>query len=403
MDLDGGATTAVDGFMDEVHSIGLHLGAGGRLANEDDVVRGAGPLLLGALGFSSEPAVSEQWRGFETADVALPEFLVTTTPDGTWLTTSLVVSEAEDKGATVEAVVATWRELDDAVGRDTPAQAASDVLRVMASRPEAPEWRATVARFAGAVGRGRLDKVVLARQIDVRAESSIDLEALLRRLVAAAPESTVFAIARGAGTFVGATPERLVKVEGVAFETIALAGSTRRARDDEADERLAAELLSSDKEREEHAVVVEMLRDTLTPIAEHLDVPERPTVVRLRHVQHLSTEVQGRLREPTDILGLVSLLHPTPAVGGAPRALALELIAEEEGHERGWYAGPLGWMDQHGDGEFVVALRSGVIRGRDATLFAGCGIVADSDPDREWAESLTKLRALGSALGRIEA
>ena len=168
------------------------------------------------------------------------------------------------------------------------------------------------------------------------------------------------------------------------------------------DARLAAELLASEKDREEQAVVVEMLRETLTPVTDRLDIARRPSVVRLRHIQHLATEVRGRLREPAGIVGLVERLHPTPAVGGAPRQLALELIAEGEPLERGWYAGPVGWVDRRGDGEFVVAIRSGVVEGGRASLFAGCGIVADSDPQREWEESLMKLRTLASVLGTVE-
>ncbi len=183
---------------------------------------------------------------------------------------------------------------------------------------------------------------------------------------------------------------------------MAMAGSAPRSADAGTDAALASGLVSSDKEREEHAVVVAMLREALAPLVEWIDVAPRPEIVRLRHVQHLLTAVSGRLRDDGDVLTLVERLHPTPAVGGSPRGLALELIAEEESFERGWYAGPLGWVDRHGDGDFVVALRSGVIDGRRASLFAGCGIVADSDPAREWDESSHKLLALGSALGRIE-
>ncbi len=217
-----------------------------------------------------------------------------------------------------------------------------------------------------------------------------------------ARESTIFAITRHGRTFLGATPERLVRVEGRTFRTIALAGSIGRGADPAEDERLAAELLASAKDREEHEVVVEMLRRTLAPLAEELEVAAEPAVVTLRHVQHLATEVRGRLRQQAGILSLVERLHPTPAVGGAPRELALELIAAEERLDRGWYAGPLGWLDRHDDGEFVVAIRSGVVEDDRVSLFAGCGIVADSDPDREWAESEMKLEALASALGRLE-
>ncbi len=180
-----------------------------------------------------------------------------------------------------------------------------------------------------------------------------------------------------------------------------MAGSVRRGSDDDEDARLASELLANEKEREEHRVVVDMLRQTLDPLSARLDVEPSASVVRFRHIQHLVTLVSGRLREQAGILDLVERLHPTPAVGGAPRELALALLREEERIDRGWYAGPVGWLDRRGDGEFVVAIRSGVVNGSSASLFAGCGIVADSEPAREWEESQDKLRILASALGRL--
>jgi len=361
--------------------------------------RGGGPLLLGGFSFSDEPVPSEIWKGFEPACLVLPGLLYAATPEGSWLTASMVLEPGLDGALVAASLEGTWRHLS-ALG----AAPATDLkmLQVMSERPEAPAWRASVARLAGAVGRGRLDKAVLSRQVSMEAASEIEVTGVMSRLAASAPESTLFAFSRDPRTFVGATPERLVSLQGRELRTVAMAGSTRRAADVDADARLAKELLGSDKEREEHEVVVAMLRESLAPVVEELHVGARPEVVRLRHVQHLVTPLSGRLRADADVLTLVERLHPTPAVGGMPRDLALELIDEEEPHERGWYAGPLGWIDRHGDGEFVVALRSGVVHGREATLFAGCGIVADSDPDREWDESSAKLLALGSALGRIE-
>lgn len=364
--------------------------------------RGCGPLLLGGFGFADVPARTPVWRGFEDADVVLPALLLTITPEGTWLTASHVLSPGETADATATSLASWWGGLVESADA-SPRVSPRPSLRLAASRPGAAEWRASVSRLAGAVGRGRLDKVVLARQVDLVAESAIDVPAVLDRLQATAPESTLFAIARGARTFLGATPERLVSLDGRRLRSVAMAGSTRRGEDAAADERLAAELLASDKEREEHAVVVDMLRATLAPLTDELAIASVPHVEQLHHLQHLVTPVEGRLREPSSVLRFAELLHPTPAVGGMPRDLALELIAEEEAHERGWYAGPLGWLDRSGDGELVVALRSGVVEDRTATLLAGCGIVADSDPEREWQESTTKLLALGSALGRVEA
>lgn len=165
---------------------------------------------------------------------------------------------------------------------------------------------------------------------------------------------------------------------------------------------LAHDLLGSDKDREEHAIVVETLRARLSPIVSELVVAPAPVVARFGPVQHLVTAISGRLRSPSGILALAALLHPTPAVGGEPLELALELIAEHESFERGWYAGPLGWVGADGDGDLVVALRCGVVSGPSAALFAGCGIVADSDPAREWDESRSKMQVVAAALGEVQ-
>jgi isochorismate synthase len=364
--------------------------------------RGAGPLLLGGFAFADRPALTPTWRGFEAARLILPELLVTSTPGGTWLTASGVLGTPGSVDGSVERLTDGWQALMAEAGRGPDPHASPEPLRLVSSRPDPAGWRDSVARMAGAVGRGRLDKAVLARQVEVIAAAPIDVSGVLHRLCASAPESTVFAVSRRGRTFLGATPERLVTRRGRELRTVAMAGSTRRSADPGGDAALADEMLASDKEREEHAVVVEMLRETLAPLTDRLEIASRPAVVRLRHLQHLVTPVAGRLREPVSIIRLAGILHPTPAVAGAPRHLALELIADEEPFERGWFAGPLGWVDRDGDGDVVVALRSGIVADQRATLLAGCGIVADSDPDREWQESETKLQALVSALGGLQ-
>jgi menaquinone-specific isochorismate synthase len=369
--------------------------------------RGTGPLLLGGIAFApGSRRAGSAWLGFEDAELILPRLLLTVSGASAWLTASASVDGAAAgtrPGAgeeTVAGLEAAWAEIERASSAAVPLTPAVAELHVTSAVSE-PDWQAAVIRLAGAVGRGRVDKVVLARQVEVSADAPIDVPAVLRRLEAGAPESTIFAISRGPRTFLGATPERLVRTEGHEFRTVAMAGSIRRGSDDDEDARLAAELLTSEKEREEHRVVVDMLRQTLGPLAVRLDVERSARVVRFRHIQHLVTLIGGRLREQAGILDLVERLHPTPAVGGAPRELALALLEEEERLDRGWYAGPLGWLDRRGDGEFVVAIRSGVVNGSAASLFAGCGIVADSDPAREWEESQVKLQALTSALGRL--
>jgi isochorismate synthase len=360
--------------------------------------RGCGPLLLGGFGFSDDPPTDPLWRGFEAASFTLPELLVSTTPRGSWLTVCRVVEPGQDVEASAAELDSRWQALTSAAATTAPGREAGQ-LRIVARRPEPSAWRDSVARLAGAVGRGRLDKVVLARAVDLLADERIDVVAVLDRLRGSAPESTTFAFRRDGRVFLGATPERLVRLEGTAFRSVAMAGSAPRTGEAARDAELAADLLRSDKEREEHDVVVTMLREALDPIAVDLDVTPTPRVEAYRHVQHLVTSVEGHLRSPSSLLALAARLHPTPAVGGAPRDLALELVGEEEPMERGWYAGPVGWVDARGNGELVVALRSGVVDGPRATLFAGCGIMADSDPDREWEESENKLRALWGALG----
>jgi isochorismate synthase len=363
-----------------------------------------GPLLLGGLGFGDAPAVSPTWRGFEAASLALPDLLLTVTAQGAWLTASQIMGPGDEAPPVAEALSARWAAVMETtrdVGPATDGHGPTS-LRLVARRPDAAAWRDSVARLAGAVGRGRVDKVVLARAVDLIGDAVIDVPDVLARLRDSAPGSTVFAVERDGRTFLGASPERLVRVSGTSLRSVALAGSAPRTGDVSRDASLAADLLEDDKEREEHAVVVTMLRETLAPLASELVIATHPRVMALEHVQHLATSVTATLHEPQGALRMAERLHPTPAVGGAPRELALELIGEEEHLERGWYAGPLGWLDRRGDGDLVVALRAGVVDGERATLFAGCGIMADSDPDREWAESTSKLRALGSALGGIE-
>lgn len=371
--------------------------------------RAVGPLLIGGLGFTGDPPADPAWSSFGAASMSVPELLLLQTRAGRWLTASFVMGEearGSESGAAgaPERLQNLWTELEaqaTAAGRSIPAAGGRVSLTIAGEHPDRRTWDRLVDRFAGAVGRGRLDKVVLARRLDLTSPLEIDPVAAIRRLTAGSPTSTTYAVARGGAVFLGATPERLISTRGKDFQTVAIAGSIRHDDNSTRDAALAAELLASDKDREEHEIVVEMLRTMLEPVASEINVAPSPVVATFGTVQHLVTTVTGRLRDRAGILSLAGLLHPTPAVGGEPRALALELIAEHEGFERGWYAGPLGWVGADGDGEFVVALRCAVVSGAAAALFAGCGIVADSDSAREWEESRNKMQVMASALGEL--
>jgi menaquinone-specific isochorismate synthase len=236
--------------------------------------------------------------------------------------------------------------------------------------------------------------VVLAQSLTATLASALDVPAALGRLANAYRDCFRFAVApRGEGTFFGATPEKLVARRGRAVETEALAGSTGRGDTPAEDEWLADELRDSPKDRHEHRLVVDAIRDQLDPLA--ATVRTGPlSVRRLASVQHLQTPISADLHTDDHVLSLVEALHPTPTVGGLPPARALETIRDSEAFDRGWYAGPIGWFDRTGDGEFAVAIRSALAHGADVTCFAGAGIVADSQPDREWEEVQLKYRPI---------
>ena len=360
-----------------------------------------GPTLLGGLGFAGRaPSADDPWAPFGASSLVLPELLYVERAGATTLTGSIVAGATD-----AHSLERAWEALAERARALTPPAAGMVARPVFAPlrtdrvQPDRPSWHRLVETMAGAVGRGRLDKVVLARRVDLRSPVELDVPNALRRLAASAPESTIYGFRRAGRTFLGATPERLVRVEGRTFRTAAVAGTIGRGADAAEDEALARDLLASEKDREEHAIVVTAIRDLLAPVADTLTVAPHPSVMTLRHVQHLATEISGTMPDAVGLLALGERLHPTPAVGGEPREAALAMIDENEGFDRGWYAGPVGWLGADGDGELCVALRCGIVDRTRATLFAGCGIVADSDPAREWEESRIKLRAVVSALG----
>ena len=372
-----------------------------RIDRPDGDGRGTGPVLLGALGFTGRtPAQDDAWGPFGPSSLVLPGLLLSVTPVGATLTGSLAGDSPDPR-----ALERRWDGLSERARSLAPSPSgmvARPVFAPLAIAEEQPSRDAfcrLVGMFSGAVGRGRIDKVVLARRLGLRSPVELDVPNALRRLAASAPESTIYAFRRGGRTFLGATPERLVSTEGRTFRTVAVAGTIRRGADAAEDEELGRALLASEKDREEHAIVVAAIRELLAPVADTLVVAPRPGLMTLRFVQHLVTEISGTVPDAHGLLALGERLHPTPAVGGEPRDVALGMIDEHEGFDRGWYASPIGWLGADGDGELWVALRCGIVDRTRATLFAGCGIVADSDPDQEWEESRIKLRAVISALG----
>jgi isochorismate synthase len=263
----------------------------------------------------------------------------------------------------------------------------------------AAAWTQAVERVLEAEGRGDLDKVVLARTRDVSFENPVSVPALLYFLRAENPRAHVFLLEPEPGRVLfGAAPEVLASVRNGAFYATAVAGSAPRGKTVHEDQLLRGGLLTSLKDRAEHRMTMEAMVAALEPRLAELEVPRGPGVLALARIQHLETPIRGRVRTGEDILSLVEALHPTPAVCGRPRAEALAWIREVEPFDRGWYAGPVGWLDASGEGEFVPALRIGVGGGRTWRLYAGAGIVRGSDPHSEWEETALKFEPAHRAL-----
>lgn len=354
--------------------------------------RGTGPILMGGFAFDPMRPSTELWEGFGDGRLVLPRLQLTRTAQGTFLTINALMETGDDADVLARQAAHFYREPAALSFENT-----SNSLQLKDIRP-AEEWKAVVAEAVRQMHKGDFQKVVLAREVRVVAQNPFEAGAVLEQLRRNFPDATVFAVAREGRAFVGATPERLVQLRDGQVRTAGLAGTIGRGATPEEDERLGQELLHSEKNQAEHAIVVDIIYAALKKICVSLYLGEPPRLLKLRNLQHLYTPIVGRLRERSTILKLVEALHPTPALGGYPRVEALEFIREHEGLDRGWYGAPLGWVDRRGEGEFVVAIRSALLDEQGATLFAGCGIVADSTPDNEYKESCVKLRAMLSAL-----
>jgi menaquinone-specific isochorismate synthase len=256
------------------------------------------------------------------------------------------------------------------------------------------EWGACVAEAVRRIGAGELEKVVLARDLVATAETPIDVRWALQRLAGRHDAAWTFLV----DGLVGATPELLVRLRRGLVTSRVLAGTIRRTGDDVHDLSLAASLARSSKDLEEHEYAVRSVADALAPHCTSMNVPETPFVLHLPNVMHLATDVTGVVSDDATVLGLAEALHPTAAVCGTPTEAALEVIRTLEGLDRGRYAGPVGWFDADGDGELGIALRCAVVDGASMRLYAGCGIVAGSDPQAELAEAQAKFVAMRDAL-----
>lgn len=337
---------------------------------DDEVgVPGTGPVAFGSFTFTDDAAGSA---------LVVPRVVVGRREGRTWVTTIDPDGAAPAPGAAASPPVDP--------PRDRPRFAGS-------SKPDL-HWLEAVAQAIERLEDGELEKVVLARDHAVWSQETFDPLDLARRLARRFPSCHTF-IVEG---LVGATPELLLARDGDRVTSRVLAGTTGRAADEADDAALGAALLASTKDRHEHQLAADSVREVLAPRCPDLVHDAEPRLLRLDNVQHLATLFSGHLAEPASVLDVVAELHPTAAVGGTPRQLALETIAELEGMERGRYAAPVGWIDAAGDGEWGIALRCAELTGARARLFAGVGVVAASLPEDELEETRLKLLAMQTAL-----
>ncbi|GAB5369991.1 hypothetical protein AAMO2058_001453700 [Amorphochlora amoebiformis] len=377
------------------------------------------PLLCGGFSFAASDGDRDgPWEGFPDGRFWVPRLLMHKEGGGGedvgWKGVVTVRVDKREDGREVEARVRKEIQgLEALINKSNHPKSNRDVRRRDPVTPQDTEeesknserryesWINLISKAIQYMNLGNMSKVVLARCVPYTPPGAINVSSTLSSLSASFPECCTFFIKLPRRpAFLGATPERLIRLRGTRMETEALAGTIGRGRNADEDMENGAKLLASLKDRKEHQLVVDEIRGLLAPISRNLNIPPVPSVRKLKNVFHLETNIEAELRDDAELFDLVEKLHPTPALGGTPRDVALKWMAKNEGWERGWYAAPIGWSDREGNGEFVVAIRSALISEQDSKvwLFSGCGIVPGSNPESEWEETNVKLRAMLEAL-----
>jgi len=353
---------------------------------------GAGAVWVGGFAFDPEGGGSSHWSSLPPASLVLPQLSICRSGGEVFLTVNAVVYPGEDAA---EKVGALESRLAGLRANPLPMLDPHPTSRVEITSARPPsQFERTISTATDRIAAGEMSKVVLAREVLVSASAAHDPAALFGAIREQFSSCFCFCCGTPEAAFIGASPELLLRRSGASVSTAALAGSTRRSSDPAVDDHLGEQLLRSDKDRREHAIVAARITRALRPHAVWVESAPEPEIVKVANIQHLATPVVAQLAEPRSAVELAGMLHPTPAVGGEPWPAAAAAIAELEQMDRGWYAGPVGWMDATEDGEFCVALRSALLRDREAHLYAGVGVVAGSDPAAELAETEIKLQAL---------
>jgi len=356
-----------------------------------------GPILFGGFSFDPQIEQSDKWSDFAHTSFAVPKYMVTAHNGRYYLTCNQLVDQDQELFQNIE-LEKLLNELQQ-FGHDMTADHAHASMIHEEIAPS--DWMAAVEQAASSIRQGDLEKVVLARSLMLQADEAFRSEMVLRSLLKEQLNTYVFAIDKPSSCFIGATPERLIKRQGEQLLTLSLAGSVARGQTPQEDEELASFLRHDLKNLHEHRLAVDMIKAAMQQLCIDVEAPDAPIIRKLKDIQHLATPITGNVKEGVSLLQAVEALHPTPALGGMPREHALEAIRALEHMDRGWYAAPIGWMNTELDGEFAAAIRSALLREELAYLFAGCGIVGDSEPLSEYKETSLKFRPMLKALDAL--
>ncbi|MFS0780447.1 isochorismate synthase [Bacillus sp. 1P06AnD] len=365
---------------------------------QENKIPGTGPLLFGGFSFDYQKSQSMLWDQFGDNFFYVPQYMITLAHGAAYLTININCSPGDDMDYLVEMV-----KKGEELANRCQEQELSVTNRMLSVNEVDPEgWKQCVREAVHTITETDMNKIVLARERRIVFEKAIRSEDVLAKLMEQQGTSFIFSIESGKDCFVGASPERLVKKQDKEMLSTCLAGSIARGMNETEDDQLGRALLTDPKNLVEHGYVVSMIKQSLEEVCTDVKVPAEPVLMKLKFIQHLYTPVTAICPENISLLDVVKQLHPTPALGGLPKQKAVDWIRAHERLERGLYGGPLGWMDAQGNGEYCVALRSALLQGKEASLFAGCGIVQDSVAEEEYKETEIKFKPMITALGGMQ-
>lgn len=357
-------------------------------------IAGTGVLALGGMTFDPKETQAELWKNYGRSLMTVPTYTVVQDKEVYYLTVTQAVDAHSEKNELLD----TFQEAKEKIYTWAIKQPAADVHIVHKEERGVEKWLQDVEQAIAYIKEDKAKKIVLAREMRIQLSDQAPIGKMLETLHQLQTNCFIYAFERGDDCFIGATPERLVRVDGEKMLSTCLAGTAPRGKTSEEDEQIRTALLHDEKNLEEHGYVVQMITDAIAPYCTDVDIANAPVIRPLKNLQHLYTPVTAQLKEEAHLFDLVESLHPTPALGGAPSDIALAFIREHEDLERGWYGAPIGWLDSNHHGEFAVGIRSALVQADEISLFAGCGIMRDSDPQEEYEETAIKFLPILSVL-----